>query len=148
MVRVAPPVDGVSQASQMLVLLTSHVWGARIRAPQIAADETTDEIVSAADKNAAADQRIIIKLCVHANTLPLSICAHTSPRCRACQASARARLASTRVSLLPRAQEGSRAFSFYFSKFSTFELCLEICYTTKFLRKFLGIWAKTNEIMK
>ena len=45
MVRVAPPVDGVSQASQMLVLLTSHVWGARIRAPQIAADETTDEIV-------------------------------------------------------------------------------------------------------
>ena len=61
------PVDGVSQASQMLVLLTSHVWGARIRAPQIAADETTDEIVSAADKNAAADQRIIIKLCIHAN---------------------------------------------------------------------------------
>ena len=91
MVRVAPPVDGVSQASQMLVLLTSHVWGARIRAPQIAADETTDEIVSAADKNAAADQRIIIQavhpckysaavcLCTHITSLPCvpGFCART-----------------------------------------------------------------------
>ena len=38
--------------------------------------------------------------------------------------------------------------SFYLMKLLTFELRLEIRYTTKFLQNFLEIWAKKNEIMK